>query len=167
MKQVDSHQQLLLGNAMSSEERTSRRDVLLDYMRNNIHFNKNIQPFVSQEDFERYRQCRTNFTAVKCNDSKCRRVSYFPNTCKRPFCEYCYLKKIYKKKEHYLKILSKCRVARSIYDRGLRFLTLTMEKQPDLAEAYRKMNYFVWKLERSKYFKDRRDMPKERSFVSY
>jgi len=105
-----------------------------------------------EKDLQKYYICRMEFTVNECENNKCGKRSYFPKSCKKKFCECCrgYLK--FKQKTQCLEVLEKCRIVNSMFDRGLRFITLTNEKNYGLEEAYKKINHSLKRLERTEFF---------------
>jgi hypothetical protein len=79
----------------------------------------------------------------------------FPKKCNYRICSECGRARSFKFYKKYLKHLKKRRIARSIYDGGLRFLTLTIENQKALSEGITKLNDSFIRLNRRTYFKNR------------
>lgn len=139
------------------ETKEDLRRLLLVYVENKLQLNENMKGILNTPEFEKdlqkYYICRMDFTVNECENNKCAKRSYFPKSCKRPFCEYCknYLR--FRKKDQYREILQKCRIANNIWERGLRAITLTIKKIHGIDNAYEEIKRVTANLERSEYFK--------------
>lgn len=88
---------------------------------------------------------------ILCN---CRRRSLF-RTCKLSICPKCRKLRSWKLFNRFYERLHDFRIARSIYDTGLRFLTLTIRVDENLPDLYDFIKKSFVKFRRAKYVKDR------------
>ncbi|MBI2670603.1 protein rep [Candidatus Woesearchaeota archaeon] len=141
----------MLNQINSTKERVSVP--LVPYRNNNVHL-LYLKDAIPDDEYRKIEACGTTFTVLKCDNSNCGQYNFHPIRCKKPGCSICGPKLRRRNFDNYMNILKECKVARSIYDRGLRFVTLTIKNMPTIEEAYKKITYYTWKLERSKWFKD-------------
>lgn len=79
----------------------------------------------------------------------------FPKKCNYRICTECAKSRSFRFYKKYLKPLRKKRIARSIYDLGLRFLTLTIINQENLEEGINYLYKSFYKFNRRSYLKER------------
>ena len=78
-----------------------------------------------------------------------------PKRCNYRICPCCGKIRSFKFYNQFIKYLKKQRIARSIYDNGLRFLTLTIKNQRNLNKNITELYKAFTKLKRRNYFKER------------
>lgn len=141
------------------ETKEDLRRLLVLYVENKVRLNERMKGILNTPEFEKdlqkYERCRMEFTVNECENNKCKKRSYYPKSCKKKFCEYCYQYLKFKKKDEYVELLKNCKIVESMFDRGLRFVTLTIEKIYGIKDTYDMINRFTKRLERSEYFKDK------------
>lgn len=79
----------------------------------------------------------------------------FPKRCNYRICTECGKARSFKFYKKYIEYLKKKRIARSIYDSGLRFLTLTIINQENLEEGINYLYRYFYKFNRRSYLKER------------
>lgn len=138
------------------QKKSEPKAPLVPYRNNNVQLQK-LNGLVPEKDLEKIKDCGRRLLALKCTESKCRKYRFFPIRCKKRACPYCGIRlrrRNFKKYAEILSIPPYNKLARSIYDTGLRFITITVKSSPSLEEAYKSITRNTWKLERSKWFKN-------------
>lgn len=136
----------------------SRKRPLLDIYNRRTSLQKELREVGLVRQGERYLQCGFGDVLFDCNNSDCE--DFGAHTMKKfrcdlricPTCSEINAKRL---KEKYAPHINKCKKARSIYDYGLRFLTLTISNQEDIGEGITMLYQSITRLRRRKYFKER------------
>ncbi len=119
---------------------------LLDNIQTSMHLEKDTK---FEKQAYRLKRCGTDFNVFMCNCG----FKKVRKRCNYRICHYCGKIRSFKAFEQFIGPLKKRKIARSIYDSGLRFVTFTIKNQEELVGAMDKLYESLKKFRRRKYFK--------------
>ena len=138
----------MANKGLSKFFQVSEADLLLVNSRTSEELQKD-EGYVIQAS--KLKSCSQDWNTFMCGCS----FKRFSKRCYYKVCPKCGKIRVMLLYEKFIVVFKKRRIARSVYDNGLRFLTLTIKNKEDLEKAIDEIYYFFRLLRNRKYWKER------------